>query len=195
MTSMRDFFPDQPKSSRRKRSLTPEELQQWQEVSSAIRPLPRVESHRPKPVHAVKITAADPVHAQWFTHTAPLAALEKRLKQKLLRGRIQVDAKLDLHGFYQDQAQDRMIDFLIEAQRRQNRIVLIVTGKGSVAPASGGSDFHFGEPRTGVLRRLVPQWLRAAELRGLVIGFEEAGPGHGGSGALYVRIRRVERNL
>ncbi|MFL5135469.1 MAG: Smr/MutS family protein, partial [Microvirga sp.] len=42
----------------------------------------------------------------------------------------------------------------------------------------------------GVLRRMVPHWLRLPDLRSLVIGFEEASPQHGGSGALYVRLRR-----
>ncbi len=195
MTTMKEVFPDPPKNSRRKRALSVDELQQWQEVSQSVRPLPRPDLHRSKPVPSVKISVPDAIHQTGFHHSAPLAALEKRLKQKLLRGRIDVDAKLDLHGFYQEEAHDRLINFLIEAQRRQNRIVIVVTGKGSVTSGSRGRDFHFGEAQTGVLRRLVPQWLRAAELRGLVIGFEEAGPGHGGSGALYVRIRRVERSL
>jgi DNA-nicking Smr family endonuclease len=37
---------------------------------------------------------------------------------------------------------------------------------------------------------MVPQWLRAQELRHIVLGFDEAAPSHGGSGALYVRLRR-----
>jgi DNA-nicking Smr family endonuclease len=41
-----------------------------------------------------------------------------------------------------------------------------------------------------VLRRVVPHWLRLAEARPFVLGFEEAAPHHGGAGALYVRLRR-----
>ena len=41
-----------------------------------------------------------------------------------------------------------------------------------------------------MLRRLVPQWLRASELRVFVLGFETAAIPHGGEGALYVRLRR-----
>ena len=47
----------------------------------------------------------------------------------------------------------------------------------------------------GVLRRLTPQWLREPDLRSVVLGFEEAGRAHGGSGALYVRLRRPQRPL
>jgi len=43
----------------------------------------------------------------------------------------------------------------------------------------------------GVLRRQVPLWLALPELRRYVIGFEDAHVGHGGEGALYVRVRRA----
>ena len=59
--------------------------------------------------------------------------------------------------------------------------VLVITGKGRAAG---------GESERGVLRRQVPQWLSLPEFRSLVVGFEEAHIGHGGEGALYVRIRR-----
>ena len=59
--------------------------------------------------------------------------------------------------------------------------MLVITGKGKV----GGA-----ESERGVLRRQVPQWLSLPEFRSLVVGFEEAHIGHGGEGALYVRVRR-----
>jgi len=65
--------------------------------------------------------------------------------------------------------------------------VIIVTGKG------GAIDEFRGWPNErGVLKRLTPQWLREPDLRSVVIGFEEAGRAHGGSGALYVRLRRLQ---
>jgi DNA-nicking Smr family endonuclease len=60
----------------------------------------------------------------------------------------------------------------------------VITGKGG----AGSGDPIFEE--RGVLRRAVPHWLRLPDLRTLVLGFEEASPHHGGSGALYVRLRR-----
>ena len=62
-----------------------------------------------------------------------------------------------------------------------------MTGKGG--ESLGGQD-RGGFAERGVLRRSVPHWLRGPELRGLVIGFEEAARHHGGAGALYVRLRR-----
>jgi DNA-nicking Smr family endonuclease len=111
----------------------------------------------------------------------PLAPLETHLRQRLARGRVAVDDTLDLHGYRQDQAHRALRDFLIRAQARGAKLVLIVTGKGRTA----------AEP--GVLRRAVPLWLEAADLRGVVVGFGEATATHGGSGALYVRLRRKER--
>jgi DNA-nicking Smr family endonuclease len=111
----------------------------------------------------------------------PLAPLETRLRQRLARGRVGVDDTLDLHGYRQDQAHRVLRDFLIRAQTRGAKLVLVVTGKGRTA----------AEP--GVLRRAVPLWLEAPDLRSVVVGFGEATPTHGGSGALYVRLRRKER--
>jgi DNA-nicking Smr family endonuclease len=107
--------------------------------------------------------------------------LETRLRQRLARGRAAVDDTLDLHGYRQDQAHRVLRDFLIRAQARGAKLVLVVTGKGRTA----------AEP--GVLRRAVPLWLEAPELRAVVVGFGEATATHGGSGALYVRLRRKER--
>jgi DNA-nicking Smr family endonuclease len=105
--------------------------------------------------------------------------LERKLKRELARGRGPIDASLDLHGLTQVEAFSALRGFLAAAQARGDRLVIVVTGKGKAF-----SD----EP--GVLKRLTPLWLRAPELRALVLGFEEAQRHHGGTGALYVRLRR-----
>jgi len=119
---------------------------------------------------------------------APLSPLERRLRQRLSRGRVEVDAVMDLHGLRQDQAHGALRQFLFNAQASGAKLVLVITGKGGRSP-----DLSSWHSQTGVLRRSAPQWLRAADLRGVVIGFEEAAHHHGGSGALYVRIRRPGR--
>lgn len=110
-----------------------------------------------------------------------LAPLERRARQKLARGAIPVDAAIDLHGMRQQEAHPALLAFLSGAQREGAKIVLVVTGKGE------------NREGTGVLRRAVPLWLRAAEWRHLIVGFEQAARTHGGAGALYVRLRRRER--
>jgi len=112
----------------------------------------------------------------------PLAPLGRRERSKLSRGRSEIDARLDLHGMTQSRAHRALLAFLHNAHRDGHTFVLVITGKGKV----GG-----GEAERGVLRRQVPQWLSLPEFRSLVVGFEEAHIGHGGEGALYVRIRRA----
>jgi DNA-nicking Smr family endonuclease len=100
------------------------------------------------------------------------------MKRGVVRGKQAIDARLDLHGLTQSEAHGALLRFLHNAQARDARLVLVITGKG-----------RGGEP--GVLRRQVPQWLGLPELRSLVVGFEDAGARHGGEGALYVRLRRA----
>lgn len=114
----------------------------------------------------------------------PLApGLERRVRLALRRGALQVDARIDLHGMYQAEAHGALTGFLMRARAVGHTHVLVVTGKGGI-----GYDDAFSE--RGVLRRSVPHWLRAPELRGVVLGFEEAARHHGGAGALYVRLKR-----
>ncbi len=117
----------------------------------------------------------------------PLATIERKLIKQVSRGQYEIDAVLDLHGFRQHDAHERLRRFLHRAQADHARLVLVVTGKG----ASPSPRLNDGEPHAkGILRRSVPEWLRMPDMRSVVMGFEEAAPHQGGSGALYVRLRR-----
>jgi DNA-nicking Smr family endonuclease len=107
--------------------------------------------------------------------------IDARTFTKIKRGRLEVDAKLDLHGMRQAEAQRSLTGFLRRCQANGARIAIIVTGKGLTRDEGG------------VLRRVVPMWLEAPNLRDVVVGFGEAARHHGGEGALYVRIRRADR--
>ena len=112
----------------------------------------------------------------------PLTTLGRRERSQLSRGRKEIDARLDLHGMTQERAHRALATFLQRASYDGMSFVLIITGKGR----TGGS-----ESERGILRRQVPIWLGLPEFRALVVGFEEAHIGHGGAGALYVRVRRA----
>src|SRR5580704_796384 len=113
-----------------------------------------------------------------------LVALGRRLKQRVARGRDPIDARIDLHGHTQKQAHTALLRFLQRAQADGARTALVVTGKGTARGGRGtGSE-------RGVLKRQVPMWLSLPEFRSFVVGFEDAHVGHGGEGALYVRLRR-----
>lgn len=116
----------------------------------------------------------------------PLSPFEKRYRQKVTHGRIEIEAAIDLHGLTQPEAHDALRRFVRSAHGRGARLLLVVTGKGRSRLAAGRDR----DAESGVLRRAVPLWLRADDLRPIVLGFEEAGLPHGGHGALYVRLRR-----
>jgi DNA-nicking Smr family endonuclease len=117
----------------------------------------------------------------------PLAPLGRRLQKRVARGAHSIDGRLDLHGMTQAQAHDALLGFLRTAQARGGKLVLVITGKGA-----GGAGNLDGE--RGVLKRRVPMWLKLPEFRRRVVGFESAGPRHGGEGALYIRLRKPPRN-
>ena len=119
----------------------------------------------------------------------PLAPLDRRLKQRVARGREPIEARLDLHGMTQKQAHGALLRFLRRAQADGAKTVLVVTGKGSASRSRSGE--HDDDRERGVLRRQVPMWLALPEFRLLVVGFDDAHVGHGGEGALYVRLRRA----
>lgn len=178
--------------SRWGRTLSEADLALWRQVARSVKPLPGRAPIEPEPIAAAPAPVAEAKPASSATVPAskpaapvppPLAPLENRLRTQLRRGQQGVDAVIDLHGMRQDEAHLALRAFLRREQGRGTRLALVVTGKG----AAGTS--LFGDER-GVLRRVVPHWLRLPDLRPLVVGFEEAQQRHGGSGALYVRLRR-----
>jgi DNA-nicking Smr family endonuclease len=172
---------------RRPRGLTDEEIALWAEVARTVRRRPGATPPLEPPSAPPQAAAAPPRAAAPSPSRVgppPLAPLERKLKRDLARGRGAVDAALDLHGLNQAEAHHALRGFLAGCQARGDRLVIVVTGKGRA-----GTSSWIDEP--GVLRRLAPHWLRAPDMRGIVLGFEEAAPVHGGAGALYVRLRRT----
>jgi len=177
--------------------LNAEERELWATITRSVAPLRQrrsaavVATAAPLAPTPRKASAPAAVRSERMTHAAaakpapkpasPLEPLDRRLKQRLARGTHSIDDRLDLHGKTQSEAHAALIRFLRRAQRDGARFVLVITGKG------GGRD---GE--SGVLRRQVPLWLHLPDLRPYVVGFETAHVGHGGVGALYVRIRRTD---
>ncbi|TGQ74586.1 MAG: DNA mismatch repair protein MutS [Mesorhizobium sp.] len=106
-------------------------------------------------------------------------ALDEPTLDKLSKGRLPIEGRVDLHGMTQDEAYSLLFSFLHRAHAGGIRYVLVITGKGS----SSGSD--------GVLRRAVPAWLSTPAFRPLVSSHDHAARNHGGSGALYIRLRRI----
>jgi DNA-nicking Smr family endonuclease len=178
---------------RRKRALSEEERALWDSVAKQTKPLRnkhRIAASQANPSKGeAQIVAKTAVQPRPALPTAqlpkepmvpPLAPFGRRERSLLSKGKKEIEARLDLHGMTQARAHRALSGFLHQAHGDGLTFVLVITGKGKIG----------AETERGVLRRQVPQWLSQPEFRAFVVGFEEAHVGHGGAGALYVRIRR-----
>jgi DNA-nicking Smr family endonuclease len=188
-----------PVVSRRKRALSEEERELWHSVAKQTRPLRRkrlVQAAVDQPATLAPEASVKPIAAKPRVRPAvpppikpvapppvpPLAPLGRRERSQLSRGKKEIDARLDLHGMTQTRAHTALQAFLHRCHRDGCTFVLVITGKGrTVGP----------ESERGILRRQVPLWLGLPEFRGFVVGYEQASIGHGGEGAIYVRIKRA----
>ena len=164
----------------------------WQKAMQGVKPLPKRAApapQAPKPPAPERKKPTRPAMAP--TSPPPTIAvpprelghgervdLDRRSAERLSRGQLPIEGRLDLHGLTQAAAAERLASFLARAQDDGKRCVLVITGK-------GGS----GE-RPGVLREQVPRWLNQQPNRARVLAFDYARPQHGGEGALYVLLKR-----
>jgi DNA-nicking Smr family endonuclease len=188
-----------------KRPLRPDETRLWAVVAATVRPAPgrtppappppeppASDSPSPGPVGCkpapLLYTARNPRQVDppaTKTSAAPPSppgtpdGIEPNRRRRIARSRDGLAARLDLHGYGQDQARARLQDFLLQAQAEGARAVLVITGKGF-----GGE---------GVLRRRAPEWLADPALREVVAGLSPADDRHGGAGAWYVALKRKPR--
>jgi DNA-nicking Smr family endonuclease len=169
----------------------------WARVARSARPLdknraaPSATAPKPRAKAPAKETAQPPKPApKPVAKPVPAArgeALTRQMARQLEKGKLAVEARLDLHGMRQRDAHVALRKFLKSAQGKGYRHVLVITGKG--APADDSRPFYEGGER-GVLRQAVPHWLAAPDLAQVVVSYSEAPRRLGGEGALYVRLRR-----
>ncbi|MEJ2116947.1 MAG: Smr/MutS family protein [Alphaproteobacteria bacterium] len=206
-------MPSEPPS--RKRPLTAEEAELWHHAMRHAKKLRRRERESDKADEAAKKAlkassnaqadqkpvasdvpsrarirpsrpAAAPLSSAANT-PPPLAQFDERQRRKLSRNVAPIEARLDLHGMRQLEAHGALRNFLRSCAARGLRHVLVITGKG--APEGHSRDHLHGDER-GVLRRVVPHWMKESGLREIVVSFTTAHARHGGQGALYVHLRK-----
>lgn len=184
-------------------SRKPPDFELWSEAAKSVKPLhhqavrkqtlaakPLVEIARlavlPSQIH-VHVPRPSPLHPPAIT------GFDRRTTQRMMRGNVEIERRIDLHGTGIEMARVKLLGFLRQCYLEGTRVVLVITGKGDSPYARhtlhGAAHFHAPE-RQGRLRRHVPEWLHEHEFRSLVSGFQPAHPKHGGGGAFYVKIRR-----
>lgn len=166
----------------------------WGKVARSTRPMPgrqeeidaferaiaemAAEAERSEPTAPIR-PSAEPQAPQPRKPSGQHHPLERPVKRKIAKGRLALEARIDLHGLVQSEAHAMLLGFLVRAHERGLRHVLVITGKGS----SMGSE--------GALKRAVPMWFSKLEFRHLISSYETAARHHGGDGALYVRLSRA----
>lgn len=99
--------------------------------------------------------------------------------RKLRGGDFTTQAQLDLHGLTREEAKPALEAFIQRSRISGHRCVLVVTGRG----------LH-SKDQIPVLKEGVQQWLTRGRVAKQVLGFCSAKPKDGGSGAIYVLLRR-----
>jgi DNA-nicking Smr family endonuclease len=106
--------------------------------------------------------------------------------KKVRRGKLDIDARIDLHGMRQIEAQTALAGIVARTRAQNGRCILVVTGKGR--PIDPGEDYI--TPQPGVIKRRLPEWLGVSGIREHVSGYAPANAKDGGSGAFYVLLKR-----
>lgn len=109
--------------------------------------------------------------------------LDSKIFQQLKAGRLSAEGHLDLHGQNADQAYDSLLFFMRESYLAGRRAVIVVPGRGKNSPNG-----------LSVLRQEIQSWLTREPLRRIVLAFCTAQPRDGGTGALYVLLRKIRKS-
>jgi DNA-nicking Smr family endonuclease len=174
----------------------------WHEVAETVSPLKR--ARRRSMLHLADDTplpAAPPEKPRKVIVSNPMPSyrpdgrpgrppghgIEPGMKKRLQRGTMEIDARIDLHGMRQVEAQAALARFVHRAVARGDRTILVITGKGLKKLDRDAAVII----EAGVLRSMLPIWLSEPSLAPLVAGWDVAAQGHGGDGAFYVRLRRA----
>lgn len=206
--------PGRPPRSQQ-RVLTPEDEALWNTVARTLEPVrkkarvhtsaklePKVDEPLPRALLEELEKAASKSQRPLQTASKPqieripppVAEFDRRQVRRLARGRVEVEARLDLHGMRAAEAYAALRAFLFGCYNRGQRNLLIITGKGSGVDLRNRPFELDDRSERGVLKRSVPLWLAKPELRTVVVSFTQAHPRHGGEGALYVQLRSRRRS-
>lgn len=167
----------------RKRNITDQEKELWQQAMKDVKRLDTTIHKTVKKVETKPTIQETPTLediAQKISEARQLQPLDRNFLKKMKQGKVQVEARLDLHGMTQDQAFAALRQFIPSSYAQGKKILLIITGKGGMA--LGEDD----RPK-GILKQNVPKWLQTFSE---VLSVSAAMKPHGGDGALYVVLRR-----
>jgi DNA-nicking Smr family endonuclease len=188
--------------AKRGRKSDPPDFHLWIEVTRTVSPLPRRPVLEPADGEVADAPPSPPlprarprIFPSFPSYQAPVQKAEReerpriepKMRRKLMRGRIEIDGTLDLHGMHQIEARSALNRFLASRWSRGDRTILVITGKGLKKLDAEGTQII----ERGVLRSMLPVWLSEPGLAEIVAGWDYSAQMHGGEGAFYVRLKRA----
>ncbi len=108
-------------------------------------------------------------------------SLDENALRLIKKKKVQIEAYIDLHGLNQLKAKEKVKNFIKQCFFEKIRHIVIITGK--------------GENNKGVLKTSTPKWLTEDDIAKFVVGFTTMPHNYGGEGAIYVKIRNMEKYL
>ena len=193
-------------SKKTRRGLTPDDLEVWRQVAKTVERVettfiealreekPLDKAQQPEPLSSFEISAPrrEPQisislapHPQEVLTKAP-PQMDRKNFDRLRKGKMTPDRRVDLHGMTADIAHAVLTQFILGAYAGGARLVLVITGKGRL---HGPADTVMPQ-RRGIIRHSVPEWLRQAPVRDKIVQVIPAHRKHGGDGAYYVYLKR-----
>lgn len=136
------------------------------------------------PAPRVSVDLAEPVGDRLARNPVQM---DRKLHKTMMRGKLEPEGRIDLHGMTTAQAHQALIGFIFSAHARGLRLVLVITGKGRTKARDTVAPMPV---RAGVLKHEVPMWLRSAPMSSMVLELRESHRSHGGTGAYYVYLRK-----
>ncbi len=163
----------------------------WKKVTQSIRPYKKNKTtgiEKPgtpkppvKPKVVLKTLPYTPIIKPALEKPAALPkGFDRATETKLKKGKLDIEGRIDLHGMTQEEAHRKLKRFVLSAVAAEKRTLLVITGKGKVLEG-------------GVLRRMLPLWCETGDLAPHVLALSPAQPKDGGSGAFYLRLRKIRK--
>lgn len=152
-----------------------------QKATPELKPLPKIDPYKKQQLGATSSISSKNLKDLEVNNKA---GIDYSTNKRIERGDYNIDGTLDLHGMIQEQAFNALTRFIAEKFNARKRLLLIIVGKGKQS-----------ENKHGLLKELVPEWLNHPSIRPMIINVKIAAPKHGGSGALYILLKRIRNDI
>lgn len=163
----------------------------WQQEVQKVKRINQPQNPPSPPVYINEITPSinyqniPNIYELSYLRTGDLSHMDGKTAQRVKRCEYKIEGTLDLHGKTEEIAYDAVTNFIKKSYLQNKRCVLIITGKGLT---NTQTDDIFSSH--GKLKERTPVWLNAEQLRPLILGFVHPIERLGGSGALYIILRK-----